>query len=105
MGSSDMMDEDVFALFPGNWLTDKVFNHLCLNVTFYLTSCDIQAIITFLKVTAIYSSELVGLTNVCKVYIVVLLVWYQSTQNGKQPFVASSFCTTVHAVTWICHCR
>jgi len=24
MGSSDMMDEDVFALFPGNWLTDKV---------------------------------------------------------------------------------
>lgn len=24
MGSSDMMDADVFALFPGNWLTDKV---------------------------------------------------------------------------------
>jgi len=24
LGSSDMMDEDVFALFPGNWFTDKV---------------------------------------------------------------------------------
>ena len=24
MGSSDMVDTDVFALFPGNWLTDKV---------------------------------------------------------------------------------
>ncbi|XP_065894785.1 sentrin-specific protease 2-like [Dysidea avara] len=41
MGSSDMMDVDVFALFPGNWLTDKT-------------------IITFLKVAAIYSSKLNG---------------------------------------------
>lgn len=24
MGSSDMMDKDVFSLFPGNWLTDLV---------------------------------------------------------------------------------
>jgi len=24
MGSSDMMDVDVYALFPGKWLTDKV---------------------------------------------------------------------------------
>ena len=27
MVSSDMMDVDVFALFPGNRLTDKVNNH------------------------------------------------------------------------------
>ena len=24
MGSSDMMDTDIIALFPGNWLIDKV---------------------------------------------------------------------------------
>ncbi|XP_065890927.1 uncharacterized protein [Dysidea avara] len=50
MGLSDMMDVDIFALFSGNWLTDKT-------------------ITTFLKVAAIYSSEL----------------------NGKKAFVASSF--------------